>query len=129
VAESLLRLRAIVALDAAVNSDDGTLMTAQGCDASLEIVEGVSVLGEDDQLLRGRGDRLGRLRNAGMVDRAFPAEALRITADVKISPISVARSRHFLSSPLLRIAAARASSSAGRAMSMRSSAAVWAAVA
>ncbi len=67
----------------------------------LEVVEGVAVLGEDDQLLARRRDR--RRDGAGAVRDAFgsPIRPLR-PAGVKISPSRLASSRHFVSSPLRR---------------------------
>jgi hypothetical protein len=51
VLEGLLHLQALFAADAAVDDDHGFLAAEQRGDALLQIVEGVAVLGEDDQLL------------------------------------------------------------------------------
>ena len=51
VLERLLGLHALFAADAAVDHDHGFLAAKQGCDATLQIVERVAMLGEEDQLL------------------------------------------------------------------------------
>lgn len=49
--EGLLDLEALSAADAAVDDDHGILAAEQGGDVALQVVQGVAVLGEDDQLL------------------------------------------------------------------------------
>ena len=61
VPERLLRLQPLLAAHAAVDDDHGLLAAEQRGDLSLEVVQRVAVLGEDDQLLarrrHWRGDR------------------------------------------------------------------------
>ena len=58
VAEGLLRGAALLAAQSAVDGYDSRLAPEAGGDALVQIVERVAVLGEDDQLLLRRGDRL-----------------------------------------------------------------------
>ena len=53
VEERLLGLAAILPPHAPVNGDDARGPAEQRCDTPLEVVEGVPVLGEKDQLLAG----------------------------------------------------------------------------
>ena len=51
--EFFLRLRALLAAQTTVNDTYSLLLAQQRADACGEVVQGVAVLGEDDQLLRG----------------------------------------------------------------------------
>ena len=56
VQERLLRLAAFFTTHAAVNQDDSLRAAEERADAPLEVVEGVPVLGEENQLLARRGN-------------------------------------------------------------------------
>ena len=77
VLEGPLNPEALLAADAAVDDDHGVAPAQKPGDAALQIIEGVAMLGEDDQLLvwrgRGRWDRPRAVRQRGLGDAMVQA--------------------------------------------------------
>ena len=75
VLEGLLRLRALLAADAAMDDDNRVLPAQQRGDAVFQIIQGVAMLGEDNELLvRGGRGSAGLHRPVGAIDSATRLE-------------------------------------------------------